>query len=170
MEIAKTRVEDSVREMQSNNELSEELSQFAEALVREVRNNQRFLDERIEASVSDYDFDRIASVDRNLLRIAACELYYFPGIPPAVSINEAIEIAKKYSTAESGRFVNGVLGKLLLDSPKANWDPAAQAQEFETPPPPEPAPEVETIDENTPEGKELTRVGLWKIRSDGDES
>src|SRR5579862_860199 len=85
MEIAKTRVDDSVQEMQANNELNDELQQFAEALVRQVRTNQKFLDDQIIASVSDYDFDRIAAVDRNLLRIAACELYYFPGIPPAVS-------------------------------------------------------------------------------------
>lgn len=170
MEIAKTRLEDSVREMQLNNDLSDDLVQFAEALIREVRSNGEFLDDHIEAAVTEYDFDRIAAVDRNLLRIAACELFFFPHIPPAVSINEAIVLAKKYSTAESGRFVNGVLGRLLLDSPKANWDPASQEQEFESPPPPEPIPEIETIDENTPEGKELTRVGLWKIRSDGDSS
>jgi len=168
MEIAKTRIEDSIREMQLNNDLNDDLIQFAEALIREVRNQGRFLDERIEAAVLDYDFDRIAAVDRNLLRIAACELFFFPHIPPAVSINEAIELAKKYSTAESGRFVNGVLGRLLLESPKATWDPTAQSQEFEAAPPTEPLPEEETIDENSPEGKELTRVGLWKLRSDGD--
>ncbi len=170
MEIAGTRLDDAVREMAANNDLSEELTLFAEALIREVYLNRVELDDRIEAAVIDYDFDRIAAVDRNLIRIAAGEFFYFADIPPAVSINEAIELAKKYSTADSGRFVNGVLGRLLKESPKANWDPAEHVAELETPPPPEPVPELETIDESTPEGKELTRVGLWKIRSDGDGS
>lgn len=170
MEIARTRLEDAIGEMAENNDLSEELTQFAERLIREVYGNRKELDDRIETAVLDYDFDRIAAVDRNLIRIAACELFYFPEIPPAVSINEAIELAKKYSTADSGRFVNGVLGRLLKESPKASWDAAEHLAELETPPPPEPAPEIETLDETTPEGKELTRVGLWKIRSDGEES
>jgi len=57
---------------------------------------------------------RISSVDRNILRIAIYEMLERPDIPSVVSINEAIEIAKKYSTEESGRFVNGVLDKVRL--------------------------------------------------------
>src|SRR5690349_7281417 len=97
--------------------------------------------------IPDYDFNRIAAIDGNILRIAAYELFFEPGIPPAVTINEAIEIAKKYSTAESGKFVNGILGRLLADSPKANWDPAsAPAEEIEEPST-EPEYEIEVIEE-----------------------
>jgi N utilization substance protein B len=165
MDIAKTRTDDAVAEMQLNNDLSPELQTFAEDLVRKVKENQAFLDGRIESCVLDYDFDRIALVDRNLLRIATCELFYFPHIPPAVSINEAIELAKKYSTKESGRFVNGVLGKLLKESPKAEWDPSLHPNEFESTPPPEPTPEVEPME--ALEGEELAKAGPWILKSEG---
>lgn len=58
---------------------------------------------------------RIALIDKILLRMAICELLYFPDIPPKVSINEAIEIAKEFSTAGSGKFINGILDAILSD-------------------------------------------------------
>ena len=58
-------------------------------------------------------------IDHILLRIGLCEIYYFPDIPPKVSINEAIEIAKEYSTAGSGKFINGILDAVLNDLKKA---------------------------------------------------
>ena len=58
------------------------------------------------------DFHRLSAVDRNVLRVAAYEILHCPDVPPAVAINEAIEIAKKFSTGDSGKFVNGVLDKL----------------------------------------------------------
>jgi N utilization substance protein B len=70
----------------------------------------------IDAAIADlsagWRLERQVAVDRNILRIAGYEMLYLPGIPTGASINEAVELAKKYSTAESGRFVNGVLGAL----------------------------------------------------------
>jgi len=70
------------------------------------------IDERIRQSASNYDLHRIAAVDRNILRIAIYEMLFCPDVPPVVSINEAIEIAKRFGSDESGRFVNGVLDRI----------------------------------------------------------
>ena len=83
-------------------------------------------------------------------------------------VNEAIELAKRYSTAESGKFVNGVLARLLKDTDKANWDPSAlpeDAEEVVTASIEEEPVAVETIAPDTPEAEELDRVGKWMIRT-----
>ncbi len=60
-----------------------------------------------------WPLERIAAIDRNVLRIALCEIFDMPDIPASVSVDEAVEIAKHYSTEESGKFVNGILGAYL---------------------------------------------------------
>jgi N utilization substance protein B len=67
----------------------------------------------VAKAAENWKYERIALVDRLVLRIALCELLYFDDIPPKVTINEAIDLAKKFSTAESGRFVNGMLDALF---------------------------------------------------------
>ena len=86
--------------------------EYAEILVRETLAHQKEIDPRLAALTPDWTADRQAAVDRNILRLAAYELLYRPDAPVAAVVNEAVELAKKYSTAESGRFVNGVLGAL----------------------------------------------------------
>ncbi len=86
--------------------------EYAEILVRETLNHLTDIDPRIAALTPDWNSDRQAVVDRNILRMASYELLYRPDAPVAAVVNEAVELAKKYSTAESGRFVNGVLGAL----------------------------------------------------------
>lgn len=90
-------------------ELSDESQRFAEQLFRKVAADTKQLDERIIAFAQNWDIERMAMVDRCILRIAICEFASFPDIPAKVSINEAVELAKKFSTKESSRFVNGVL-------------------------------------------------------------
>ena len=97
--------------------------EYAEILVRETLNHLLEIDPRIAALTPDWNSDRQAVVDRNILRLAAYELLYRPDAPVAAVVNEAVELAKKYSTAESGRFVNGVLGALARQ-PRGN-EPAA---------------------------------------------
>ena len=70
------------------------------------------LDERIKQHARNWDFHRIAAVDRNIMRLAIFEMLHREDIPPVVSINEAVDIAKKYSTQESGKFVNGILDRI----------------------------------------------------------
>ena len=85
---------------------------YSEELVRGALEHQAEIDGRITVLTPDWTPDRQAAVDRNILRLAAYELLYRPDAPVAAVVNEAIELAKKYSTADSGRFVNGVLGAL----------------------------------------------------------
>jgi N utilization substance protein B len=73
------------------------------------------LDKHIKFRVDNWEMNRIALIDKILLRMGICELLYFPDIPPKVSINEAIEIAKLYSTAGSGKFINGILDVILTE-------------------------------------------------------
>lgn len=82
---------------------------FCRQLIAGVLHLQDKIDAIIRKCCQNYQLQRIAPVDRNILRVALYELLACPDIPPAVAINEAIEIAKKYGTNESGRFVNGVL-------------------------------------------------------------
>jgi len=88
---------------------------FARELVRQVVEHQDEIDNIIKKKVANWEFSRIAVVDRILLKVGICEFLYFPDIPPKVTINEAIEIAKLYSTEKSGQFVNGVLDSVLID-------------------------------------------------------
>jgi N utilization substance protein B len=88
---------------------------FAQELIRKVLSNIEDLDEKIIKRVTNWEMNRIALIDKILLRIGICELLYFPDIPPKVSINESIEIAKDYSTAGSAKFINGILDAVLAD-------------------------------------------------------
>jgi len=76
---------------------------------------QPALDRIIADRAVGWKLERIANVDRNILRLALYEILHRPEIPASVSVNEAVEMAKKYSTDESGKFVNGILGSFLRD-------------------------------------------------------
>lgn len=89
--------------------------EFAKDLTYAVITHLDDIEKHIKAKVTRWELDRIAMIDRILLRIGICEFLYFPDIPPKVSINESIEIAKLYSTEKSGGFVNGVLDAILVD-------------------------------------------------------
>lgn len=167
IEIAKSPISTAVEEMREHSNLTAGLTDYAEHLIAGVRNNQASLDSRLSQIIKEYDYDRVAVVDKNVLRIAAYELLFEPAIPPAVTINEAIEIARKFSTIESGKFVNGVLGKLLSESPKANWDAAtAPPEALEDPVHDDEPIEVveETIQADSEEAKKLAKMGGWKLR------
>ena len=85
---------------------------FTEQIIAGVTAHSEEIDERIKNCVANYDLHRIAPVDRNILRLAIYEMLFCLDVPPVVSINEAIEIAKKFGGEESGRFVNGILDRI----------------------------------------------------------
>ncbi len=87
---------------------SESGKAFSRELINRVVGNKKELDRQIKERVSNWEIDRIALMDKLLLRIGIVELLFFPDIPPKVSINEVIEIAKDYSTLNSGKFINGI--------------------------------------------------------------
>jgi len=86
--------------------------EFATELIRGVFGNHEAIDERIKKVTANYELHRIAPVDRNILRVAIYEMLYTSEVPPVVCINEAIEIAKRFGSEDSGRFVNGILDRL----------------------------------------------------------
>ncbi|GAB6087781.1 transcription antitermination factor NusB [Alkaliphilus crotonatoxidans] len=86
---------------------------YINQLVQQIISNRAEIDETIMAFSKGWKLDRIAKVDLAILRIAFGEILYMEEIPPAVSINEAIELAKRYSTHESASFINGILGKYV---------------------------------------------------------
>lgn len=88
---------------------------FAEPLIRGTVEKLTEIDGRIQHYAKNWDLNRMAVVDRNVLRLAVYEMLYRDDIPPVVSINEAVDIAKRFSTDESGRFVNGILDKIKGD-------------------------------------------------------
>ena len=87
--------------------------QFGRELLTGANAHAEHINGVIERNARGWSLDRMASVDRNILRLALCELLYRPDTPPSVVVDEAVELAKKYSTAESGGFVNGVLGNVV---------------------------------------------------------
>jgi len=91
---------------------------FVEKLTKGVINNIKKIDEHIVKYATEWPLDQITIIDRNVLRIGVYELILDEEIPPKVAINEAIEIAKAFGGASSGKFVNGVLGAIYKDLEK----------------------------------------------------
>jgi N utilization substance protein B len=95
-----------------------ENKKFAEDLVYFIIDKHKMLEEIIDKRVENWEAERMAYLDKVILKIGVAELLHFPEIPPKVTINEAIEIAKDYSSKSSGKFVNGVLDAILEDMKK----------------------------------------------------
>ena len=93
--------------------MPEKETEFVARLVRGTLERVDEIDYRLSQLATDWSLDRMANVDRNVLRLAAFEMLFLEDVPVNVSINEAVELAKAYGTAESGKFVNGILGNLV---------------------------------------------------------
>ena len=98
--------------MTANAEEEPSVRAFATELATSVGDNLVAIDETIAMSATNWQLNRMATVDRNILRLASFELLFRDDIPPKVAINEAVELAKKYGDLESGKFVNGILDKI----------------------------------------------------------
>lgn len=96
-----------------------ETCKFAKRLVLGTQEQRASIDEEIQNVAQNWQISRMAVIDRNVLRLAAYELLYCPDIPPKVAINEAIELGKRFSTQNSGAFINGILDKVKNRSPGA---------------------------------------------------
>jgi N utilization substance protein B len=92
--------------------VDEETRVFAEALVRGTKQHQAKADDLIRQYAEHWALERMAVVDRNILRLAVYEMLWGGGVPTKVVINEAIEIAKKFGTGDSSRFINGILDRV----------------------------------------------------------
>jgi N utilization substance protein B len=95
--------------------LDEGSADFARSLFDNAVDNLKKIDKYIARLATNWKIDRIAIVDKNILRLAITEVEYMPDIPLKVAINEAIELAKKYSALESGAFINGILDRVVKE-------------------------------------------------------
>jgi len=93
----------------SASQIKEEAKRFSQILFEKVLQNIEKIDDLIKGSVKSWDFSRIGLVEKNILRIGVCELLFLSDIPVAITINEAIELGKKYGEKDAKNFINGVL-------------------------------------------------------------
>jgi len=126
---------------EGSEERDRESRAFAVELVAGVRARWSELDAAIRAVAQNWDIARMAVIDRNVLRLGTYELLYCKDIPPKVAINEAIELGKRFSTSNSGAFINGILDKIMNRARPEGATPATG-----TPP----AAELATLDEPAP--------------------
>jgi len=111
-EVSGNALELVLEELTKNQDEEKGIIIFSADLLKKTAEHKETLDRDVASVVENWEFARIALIDRLILRMALCELLYFDEIPPKVTINEAIELAKEYSTSQSGRFVNGILDSL----------------------------------------------------------
>lgn len=115
IDLVSTNIEEVLKYTLGNGKLSDEVKEFTLLLVKGVMSNLSEIDKAINNHTNNWSLERITNIDRNILRMAIYEILYLKNIPKSVSINEAVELAKKYGTKSSFSFVNGVLGKIDKD-------------------------------------------------------
>ena len=115
IDVAKIPPDEALETALENTGLDEAAQEFATKLVRGTLEHMGVIDEKLRSLSIGWDLQRQPSVDRNILRMAMFEILFLDYMPPGVSINEAVELAKKYSTEDSGKFINGVLGTLVRE-------------------------------------------------------
>ncbi len=116
-EVHGDEADSSLEEFYQMRGLSPSGRRFCDQLLQGWMAHREHIDEMIRKHAKNFEFHRLSAVDRNVLRIGTHEILNCSDTPPAVAINEAIEIAKKYSTSDSGKFVNGVLDSIRKDRP-----------------------------------------------------
>jgi transcription antitermination factor NusB len=102
----------------SEDEIYDDVRAFTGELVKGVVENLKLIDTKIAQYAANWELNRMAVVDRNILRLTSFELLFRDDIPPKVAINEGVELAKKYSDVNAGKFVNGILDKVKLEKNK----------------------------------------------------
>ncbi len=115
IDLAKAEPEKALEQYWKNNIDTEEIQEFANLLVQGVTSHLSELDQLVEKHSTHWKLSRMACVDRNILRMAAYELMYCRDIPASVSLNEAIEVGKKFGTEDSSSFINGILDNLARE-------------------------------------------------------
>ena len=98
--------------------IDEEMKDFAAEIVKGAVQNLVEIDRKIAQYATNWELERMAVVDRNIMRMGGFELLYSSGIPPKVAINEAVDLAKKFSGVEAGKFVNAILDKIKIELEK----------------------------------------------------
>ena len=112
--------ENTIAEILLRKNPSEEAETYLRRLVDSELGNQQEVDTTLRKHLTRWRLERLTVLDRTILRLATAEILYFDDIPPKVSINEAVDIAKKYGDDEAGKFVNGVLDSVFQESDRAH--------------------------------------------------
>lgn len=113
IELGKAAPEEALEFIITEFEVKPAMVSFVRELVSGTIEHLSYIDDVIRKAAIDWNLERMAAVDRNILRLAMYELFFRADIPANVSLNEAIELGKTFSTAESGKFINGILGKVV---------------------------------------------------------
>ena len=111
-EITKEKRDKVLKDIINRESYDNDMKNFITSLFNFSIDNKEWCEEQIKTRLNNWEFDRVALLDRLLLILAISEIYFIDDVPPKVSISEAIEIAKQYSTEESAGFVNGVLDNI----------------------------------------------------------
>ena len=112
IEIVKSDFRQAIQNYSESTSHQQEVIDFSSVLIEGVVKNLELINSLIKKHVKNWEIERMAVVDRNILRMACFELLFLEDIPPKVSINEAIELAKRFGDVDSPRFVNGILDKI----------------------------------------------------------
>jgi N utilization substance protein B len=177
IEVAKIEVEEALNDVLSREIYAPEAAHFITSTVRGIYSHLEEIDQRIVPFLAPgWSFSRLAVIDRNVLRMACYELFCTKDIPPKATINEAVNLTRRFSTLESCNFVNGVLGHLLQSSPKSVWEASQSEISYEGEHPEdaeilsgEPDSEVEVIQEGSEEHQKLKKIGQWVLKSEIEE-
>ncbi len=118
IDVTGTGAKEALEDFWESNPAPQDVREFADRIVQGTQAHVKEIDEILVKYTENWELSRMAVVDRNILRFSTYELLYTDDIPPKVAINEAVNLAKKYSQIESGKFVNGVLDKICHSEPK----------------------------------------------------
>lgn len=112
--INEKEIDEAIQDYVENNENTEGLDfDYIKIVLNGIKDNKAFLEDNIEKSLNNWKLNRVSKVNMAILKIACYEIYFMQDIPNKVSINEAIELAKKYSDDKASSFINGVLGSIV---------------------------------------------------------
>jgi N utilization substance protein B len=125
VDVGRIPVEEAIVNTLESVEGETEVSDFAAQLAKGTASRRAEIDRLLGVFAVDWPVERMANIDRNILRLAVYELLLVPDVPTSVTVNEAVELAKKYGDANSAKFVNGILGNLVrqLSAPRAGRGP-----------------------------------------------
>uniref|UniRef100_A0A7C3YSF6 Transcription antitermination protein NusB n=1 Tax=candidate division WOR-3 bacterium TaxID=2052148 RepID=A0A7C3YSF6_UNCW3 len=113
-------IEDLVKEVQKRFALTGDALFYLLRLITEIKKNRKKIDRMIKKNLKDWKFSRLHLLDKAIMRVATCELLFFPDIPPKVAIDEAIEISKEYTDDSGRRFINAVLAAIYKEIENEN--------------------------------------------------
>ncbi|MBN1899910.1 transcription antitermination factor NusB [Candidatus Sumerlaeota bacterium] len=120
LEITKFSVKETIKHYAQFGDMPNKIpmGDFTKTLLKEVKEHIQEVDAILREVIANWRLERLSYIDRNILRLAACEIFYFDDIPPKVTINEYIEIAKDFGDDDSPSFINGILDRIARESPK----------------------------------------------------